>query len=221
MSGTAQIFGYAAENNQVFGLHSYVADGPDAGDNVISMSSLPANSLLVVTMLNPDDNTANATGALSSSPSLTWTKRLDRQTAFQPNLEIWTAEFPAGGDITVTTSWGAGPVSQQTAVCYAFTNAQVGTISGADTNSQAPSITSTIVAGAFTVGAIGNWNVVQGPATYRRAVTETKYSYSPGNSTQYHFYREEPSAGTYEYGISAPFDSGGAYSFGFVEIKSL
>ena len=70
-----------------------------------SLTGVPAGALLVLA------TTADAVPSncnVSSSPSLTWTKRADAGAANSDNAEIWTAVYSAGGSITVTSNWGAG-----------------------------------------------------------------------------------------------------------------
>jgi uncharacterized protein YjdB len=85
---------------------------------------VPAGALLVLT------TTADAVVSdcsVSSSPALTWTKRVDAGATSSDNAEIWTAVYTAGGSITVTSNWGA---ESQASVCYVVLNAEP-TLSGA------------------------------------------------------------------------------------------
>jgi hypothetical protein len=227
------VVGAAAPGNWLFtttpggvdtiNLHSHLTDGPDAASTGNSMvfTSLPANSLLVLSIANDagGDLSANNTATVSSSPSLTWTKRVDVQEEFTPNIEIWTAEFAAGGNITVSANWGgSATAAQANAVCYVFKGARVG-VTGLVSRSQAPDVSLSASKDAYIIGTIGNWNAIAGPATYRRTVTQTKYDWGASTSAQYFFYRKETTAGTYNYGLSAPFDAGAAYGMALLEIE--
>jgi hypothetical protein len=84
---------------------------------VHSLTAVPAGALLVLAT-GADAVPSNC--AVSSSPSLTWTKRVDAGATNSDNAEIWTAVYSAGGAITVTSSWGAG--NSQASVVYVVLN---------------------------------------------------------------------------------------------------
>ena len=92
---------------------------PEHQATVHSLTGVPAGALLVLT------TTVDAIPSdcnVSSSPVLTWTKRVDAGAANSDNAEIWTAVYSAGGAITVTSNWGGD--NSQASVCYVVLNAE-------------------------------------------------------------------------------------------------
>lgn len=135
------------------------------------MTGVPAGALLVLA------TTADAVPSncsVSSSPSLTWTKRADAGASQSDNAEIWTAVYTAGGSITVTCSWGAG--NSQTSVCYVVLNAEA-TLGGASAiaiSQTAPSVTITTTnENSIIFGCTADWKAINGATrTLRDAATE-------------------------------------------------
>ncbi len=80
------------------------------GTSVNNLTGVPAGALLVLTIANEND-AAIPTPTVTSSPALTWTKRADAQAASSGNAEIYTAIYPAGGSINVTTVWSNNDMS--------------------------------------------------------------------------------------------------------------
>src|SRR6266850_1469191 len=63
-----------------------------------------------------------------STPALTWTKRVDAQANASGNAEIYTAIFTAGGNISITTTWGVNGLS---GVVYVVTGHDTTNFAGA------------------------------------------------------------------------------------------
>ena len=103
---------------------------------VHSLTSVPAGALLVLSTAAGSSQT-NCT--VSSSPSLTWSRKIEATAASSGDAEIYTAVFTAGGSISVTSNWGN---QQQASVCYVVTG-QESTLAGASnsaTSQQYPSV---------------------------------------------------------------------------------
>ena len=172
------------------------------GSAVNSLTSVPAGALLVLAC-QTETHSSNAT--VSSSPSLTWTKRADASATNSGDAEIWTAVFSAGGNITVTSDFGDYAHS---AVCYVITNQET-TLGGASTtgtSQSAPSVNITTTrANSIIIGAVCDWNAVNGSSrSYRNSPTETFYHFASGAFTTYNFYKTAASVSTYTQGLTAP-----------------
>src|SRR6185503_11666972 len=70
---------------------------------VHTLTSVPAGALLVLVTMGELHSSTYC--SVSSSPSLTWTKRVDAEANNSGDAEIWTAVYTAGGSITVTSDW--------------------------------------------------------------------------------------------------------------------
>jgi hypothetical protein len=168
---------------------------------VHSLTGVPAAALLVVA------TTADAVPSncsVSSSPSLTWTKRSDAGATSSDNAEIWTAVYTAGGSITVTSNWG---VESQSSVCYIVLNAE-SVLSGASataTLQSAPSVAITTTKdNSIIIGCTADWKAINGTTrTLRDAATERLY-FRDGSYTTYHYTKAAATTGTYTEGVSLP-----------------
>jgi chitodextrinase len=175
----------------------------DADDSATThiLTSVPAGALLVLTTANETD-IANCT--VTSSPSLTWTKRGDAENTHSGNAEIYTAVFAAGGNITVTSSWG---ITAQSSVCYVVTNYDPGMAGHAAfaASQTEPSVErNTGRANSIIFCVTSDWNAEGGSRTYRNAPVEKFYGHSANHFTYYHYIKEATTVGSYEMGLSAP-----------------
>ena len=182
-----------------------------------SLTGVPAGALLVLA------TTADAVPSnciVSSSPSLTWTKRSDASAAQSDNAEIWTAVYSAGGSITVTSNWGQD--HSQASVCYVVLNAEptLGGASATGVSQSAPSVTiSTTRDNSIVFGCTADFNVKNGATrTLRDAATERLY-YRDGNYTTYHYTKAAASMAAYTLGVSVP--TGQSASTALLEIRSI
>lgn len=180
------------------------------GSTVHTLTSVPSGRLLVlVTMGELHSSTSSS---VSSSPSLTWTKRVDAQATNSGDAEIWTAVTTSTGNITVTSDWPGA--ANQASICYIISGQET-TLGGASAsgNSQsAPSVNITTTrANSIIVGGISDWNAVNGSSrTYRDgSITERLYHYVSGAFTAYGFDRSAASVTTYTEGLSAPTSQSG------------
>ena len=179
------------------------------------LTGVPAGALLVLaTTADVVPSDCN----VSSSPSLTWTKRSDAGAASSDNAEIWTAVYSAGGSITVTSNWG-NEVSQSS-VCYVVLNAEP-TLGGAFATGvlqSAPSVTITTTRdNSIIFGCTADWKAVNGTTrTLRDAATERLY-FKDGNYTTYHYTKAASSIGAYTEGVSLP--TGQQASTALLEIR--
>src|SRR5688572_19088532 len=171
-------------------------------NSIHTLTSVPAGALLVLaTQYESSGN--NAT--VGSSPSLTWTKRVDAHAANSGDSEIWTAVFTAGGSITVGSSFGSGDVSS---VCYVITGAEttLGGASNSATGQSTPSVgITTTRANSIIIGGTSDWNAVDGGSrTYDGTPTETGYEFTSGHFTSYNFYKSAATVTSYTLGVSSP-----------------
>src|SRR5688500_5994288 len=171
-------------------------------NSVHTLTRLPGREMVVLATQYESSNN-NAT--VGSSPSLTWTKRVDAHAANSGDSEIWTAVFTAGGNITVGSSFGSGDVSS---VCYVITGAEssLGGASNSATGQSAPSVgITTTRANSIIIGGISDWNAVNGGSrTYTGSPTETGYEFTSGHFTSYNFYKSADTATSYTLGVSSP-----------------
>ena len=182
---------------------------------VHSLTGVPAGALLV---LATTADAAPSNCSVSSSPSLTWTKRADAGASSSDNAEIWTAVYTAGGAITVTSNWGTD--NSQSSVCYVILNAEstLGGASATATLQSAPSVTITTTRdNSIIFGCSADWKAVNGATrTLRDAATERLY-FKDGNYTTYHYTKAATSIAAYTEGVSLP--TGQQASTALLEIR--
>jgi hypothetical protein len=171
----------------------------------IVMSAVPAGALLVLTT---GSNTSSAAEncTVTSSPTLTWTKRVDAAGTNTGAAEIWTALFTAGGGITISLDW---PTSgDKYSACYPVTGVEttLGGASGTQTNASAPSVSVTTTrANSVLFGITADWNGVDGASrTLRDSATESGYTHPSGSITAYTYYKVCTTAAAHTLGLSAP-----------------
>jgi hypothetical protein len=169
-----------------------------------SLSNVPSGALLVITIQCEDDWSWDA--SISSTPSLTWTKRAEAPTASgSGNAEIWTAVYTAGGSITISSGLGS---NKQSSTAWVITSQET-TLGGASATvaSQAApsrSITSTR-ANSILICVTSDWNARNGSSrAYRDNATEAYYYFSSGATTGYHYYKLTTSTGSYTEGLTTP-----------------
>lgn len=172
------------------------------GSTTHSMVSLPTNSFLVITRQAETDG---QNGTVTSSPSLIWTKRADSQGTQSGDAEIYTASFPAGGNITITSILSA---FKQSSVCYVILNAET-TPQGASAIGvlqAAPLLTlSTTRINSILLCVTSDWDAINGSTrTYRDSPTETQYYFSAGATTGYHYYKASPTISSHTLGLFTP-----------------
>ena len=174
-----------------------------------SLTGVPAGALLV---LATTADAAPSNCSVSSSPSLTWTKRVDAGANQSDNAEIWTAVYTAGGSITVTSNWGAD--KSQSSVCYVVVNAEpaLGGAFGTAVLQPAPSVTITTTReNSIIFGCTADWKAINGTTrTLRDAATERLY-FKDGNFTTYHYTKAAAAIAAYTEGVSLPTGSAGQY----------
>ena len=183
---------------------------------VHALTAVPAGALLVLAT-TADAIVSNC--AVSSSPALTWTKRVDAGAASSDNAEIWTAVYAAGGTISVTSNWGGD--NSQSSVCYIVLNAEA-TLGGASNTAvlqSAPSVTITTTrANSIIFGCTADWKAINGATrTLRDAATERFY-FKDGNFTTYHYTKAATAIAAYTEGVSFP--TGQQASTALLEIRS-
>jgi hypothetical protein len=188
------------------------------GSRTHSLSSVPSGAFLVITTQSEDDF-GNAT--ISSSPSLTWTKRADAQLTNSGNAEIWTATFDAGGSITITSNFGS---NKQSSVAWVITG-QEPTFGGAtatatfQTMPKVP-ITSTR-ANSILIAVTSDWRANDGSGrAYRNTPTPTEkyYFFSSTKTTGYHYSLAAPTIANDTLGLTLP--TGQQSGTAIIEIRS-
>jgi len=189
-----------------------------------TLTGVPAGALLVLTTAL-QHREFNCT--VTSSPSLTWTKAQDATGAI-PSAEIHTATFTAGGNISVTSNWGAAAV--QTSVCYVVvgqdTTLGVGTTAIIQDTANVNITTTKTNSIIFCVSV--NWNAPDGgtggtSTVYRGTPIQSLYYRDPVASTFWHYRYAAPTVVPYTLGYSSPVDPDGATgtSTAVLEVKSL
>ncbi|MFT3676805.1 MAG: hypothetical protein QM781_13005 [Chitinophagaceae bacterium] len=184
-------------------IHTYDAR-VGTGANTHSLTNVPPGALLVLTTSH-GTHLENAT--ITSSPSLTWTRRAEASEDESGDAEIYTAVFTTGGNISVTSTW-VGFSYLQSSTCYVILN-QEGSLGGATAIGEgqaAPNVSITTTrAKSLLIGVSSDWNAINGSSrTYRNSATETNYSYGLGDMTGYHYYYLAPTISSYTTGLSAP-----------------
>lgn len=187
-------------------LMIYMVDGRNGTSSTShSLTGVPAGSLLVITT-SGSENLVD--GTLSSSPSLTWTKRVEAEAGGSGEAEIWTATYAAGGNITVNSSLPS--TDYQSSCLYVIVNNET-TPSGATdavTSQGAPSTDiGTTRAGSILICVSSDWYAVDGSTrSYRTGCVEKYYFHQSGWVTSYHYVRYAQGIATYKVGISNPQD---------------
>ncbi len=181
-----------------------------------SLTGVPAGALIVLSTTGQD---ANVNPIVSSSPSLTWTKRADADNP-TPGAEIHTAVFSAGGSISVSSNWGVGRV--QTSVTYVFTGQET-TLGGASaiaTNQSTSSVPiSTTKTNSVIITASSNWNTTTA-LTYRLNPVKVLEFIDPLHGTFAHYYYNAATVAQYTVGYSAPVDVDSGTSTAVYEVRS-
>ena len=212
-----------------------------ANDNVSGekFTSLNANSLIVITAAADSSVPSTATVSITSKPSLTWIK------SGEPSIPlgqqsgpcyIYTAIFPAGGNLEITSSWSDTLPSGF--VAYSFTNYNTTSPTGsysANTKMNAGS------RGNYATGSIyitGSNSIIVavdsdwGGAASTGFPTVTFISsstlvwsdtdYSAANYAAYHYYNTDPRipGETYRFGNTTPTSVSQYVSYIFLEIQS-
>ncbi len=184
-------------------IHAYDAR-VGTGANTHSLTNVPPGALLVLTTSH-GTHLENAT--ITSSPSLTWTKRAEASEDESGDAEIYTAVFSTGGNISVTSTW-VGFSYLQSSTCYVIINQEssLGGATGIGEGQAAPNVSVTTTrAKSLLIGVSSDWNAINGSSrTYRNSATETNYSYGLGDMTGYHYYYLAPTITSYTTGLSAP-----------------
>jgi len=172
---------------------------------VNSLTGVVPGSLLVLSLAQADDFTSGIDPIITSSPVLTWTKRASAAGRKSGNASIWTAVFPAGGNISVTSIWGTQQIS---CVLYSLTNydtTNAGAVAVAS-NQSAPSVAITTARpNSLVIGVSSDWKAVSGSTrVYRGGPTETFYDFKSGIYTGYHYQIFAGNAATYSLGLTSP-----------------
>jgi hypothetical protein len=168
-----------------------------------NLTNVPAGALLVLTTSAGSSQTNNI--GISSTPSLTWTKRVDASGSSSGDAEIYTAVYTAGGSIGVSSNWGN---QAQSSVCYTIINQEssLGGATALGVSGTAPNVSITTTrANSIILAVTSDWNAVDGNVhTYRNSPIETQYFFSLGNVTSYYYYKLAPTATSYSMGLTVP-----------------
>lgn len=187
-----------------------------------NLTGVPAGALIVITTTSQNTGT-NA--SVNSTPSLTWTKRVDAATPQSPGAEIYTAVHAAGGSLDITVNWGAGVV--QTSRVYVLTGQEVtlagNFATGLGQSTSAVPITTT-KANSIVFVTSSNWNAPTLPFTYRGTPTVTLEHRDPLHGTYTHYFYNISVVGQVlppnGVGYSDPSDVDNGTSTAVLEIRS-
>lgn len=195
------------------GTVTILASNTASSNNNVSaptLTSVPAGSLLVITCANADNRFNVTTTNITSSPTLTWTKRAETPDGAGTSsgmCEIYSATFTAGGDITVTSTW-QGVTTASSSVLYSVSNQETspGGTSGSDVDDGTPSFSVTSTrANSIIFMATSDWNAVSGTLTLRDGATlALNHNLTPSTYRGYHYYKVAATVTTYTLGASAP-----------------
>lgn len=186
---------------EVGGLVTIEAFDGKAGNSQTShtLNGVPAGALLVVATNSAWCASADAT--ISSSPSLTWTKRVDAYSGCG-NSEIWTAVYTGGGSITITSNWGS---TYQSSVAYQVKNQEAtlggNTATGLSQDDANVNITTT-KANSIIICSSVDWDGSSGARSYRGIPIESFYDANAG--TAIHYYYSAVTVGAYNVGYTSP-----------------
>jgi hypothetical protein len=170
-----------------------------------SLTAVAPGRLLVLSLAQADDYTSGIDPNITSSPVLTWKKRSSAEGRKSGNASIWTAVYPSGGNVSVTSVWG---VQQISGVLYAIMNYDTAFAGAAAvaSNQSAPNVT--ITTGrpySLLIGVSSDWKAVNGSSrVYSGGPTETFYDFKSGFYTGYHYQKLTSSATTYSLGLTSP-----------------
>lgn len=170
-----------------------------AGALSIRIPSVPSNSVLVLSWA--DEAAGSTIPSLTSTPSLTWTKRAD---GAEGNAEIYTAVYSAGGGITA--SIGAAAVGDQSAVLYAVPSGSgLGNVNSATAQTE-PSISLSVTSASYVFGVTSDWSAKDGTgATFSQPVTVALSVGDVGVSYwAYHYYWRATATGGDAISITSP-----------------
>ncbi|MDP4262208.1 MAG: hypothetical protein Q8941_06720 [Bacteroidota bacterium] len=188
------------------------------GARTHSLTNVPIGALIVITTQSEDDI---GDASISSSPSLTWTKRADAQTFNSGNAEIWTATFAAGGSITITSNFGS---NNQSSVAWVITGQE--SSPGGATKTATFQITdsatiTTTRANSILICVSSDWRAVDGSSrTYRDNATEVYYFFASAATTGYHYYKLAPTVASYKEGLTAPTSPQNGFGTAILEVRS-
>jgi len=172
---------------------------------VNTLSSIPAGSLLVLSLAQADDFNSGLNPSITSTPALTWTKRVASAASVSGNAAIWTAFLPGGGNITVTSKWG---IEQMSCVLYALTDYDT-SLSGSTASAASQSSPSVSLItnrpNSLIIGVTSDWRAIDGASrAYRGVPTESFYEFISGIYTAYHYRKIATGAISYTLGLSSP-----------------
>jgi hypothetical protein len=176
--------------------------GKGTSRNIYNVTNVPAGALLVLTSACETD-TNNST--IASSPALTWTK-LDAHSPLSGDAEIWTATYPAGGDIAITNSWATNKL--MSTVVYVI-QGQETTPNGNSVvavNLLTPQATiTTTKTNSIIIGVKSDWNGVSGTQTYvGTPINQTQSDLTASKYQALHWYKTTTNTITTPQGVSAP-----------------
>lgn len=180
----------------------YATDTETDDIHSVALTGCAANARLVLTAANENnDEIAGVSGG-----GLTWTLRSAGKVTDSANANIWTAEFAAGGNITVDIDWPwAGAYSS--AVLYELAGHETTAAGSSATNTlqTAPSCDITTTRDDSIVFVVSSdWNSVSGTATYRGSPVERLDDYTSGHYHAWHYYYVTTSSGLLTTGMTAP-----------------
>ncbi len=167
-----------------------------------SLRSVPAGALLVLTTSN---ETSLQDASISSSPSLTWTKKGQAHKENSGDAEIYTAVFPAGGSINVTSTWPMGATASALYVVINQESTLGGSVQSAVSQSSASVNIATTKANSLLLGVTSDWKAVDGSKrSYLSGANEILYTNGAQTYSTYHYYKNAASQATYKLGLNTP-----------------
>ena len=163
----------------------------------------------------------SAEPVIQSEPALSWVKRAAADgIAGSGNAAVYTALFPRGGNVSVTASWGKGPVSSSLYGIIGYDN----TLSGNSADTSALSSVNISLPSSRTnsllIGVASDHNAVAADSRqYMTGNVETGFHFIPGSYTGYHFTKQAAQIDSYTLGLTKP--TGMSAGIAALEVKGL
>ncbi|MBL7743699.1 MAG: heparin lyase I family protein [Chitinophagaceae bacterium] len=167
-----------------------------------SLVNVPAGALLVLTT-SCESSSKDAT--ITSTPSMTWTKKVQAHKSLSGDAEIFTATYAAGGSITINSTWPDGEMSS---VAYVIINQEAtdGGAFKAATLQTSPSVpANTTKENSLLICVTSDWKAIDGTKReYRDNATEVLYANGSRTYSTYHYYKDAGAITTYREGLTLP-----------------
>lgn len=171
------------------------------------MGTCAANSRVQALVGHPNDITLVAGDAsITSTPTLSWNKIVDNQGVSTGNNQIWEADYPDGGALTVNAAWGSERIALVVLV-EEGTETTPGGATASNANQSAPSLNITTTrANSLVIGIVTDW-AADGDGTtmaYRNSPVVASEAWFLSSFGNYVFFKIVEAVGTETFGMTLP-----------------